>query len=859
MKHIAIWAFALLMISPVASEARERSAIRLAELEGRTWLITPGGGAFFAHGITHVSNRSLRTDYKAVSKACEDLGFNAYGYGCPIELKGDMPYLEGRNYVPISTYRGDGNFRFVDIFDPREQRKLTEQVKQCCLQNRDNPNLIGYCWTDLGAWPLENSVGRNWVDFTRDLPADAPGRKAYAEFMKTWQGDDARARDLGFLRVIARETFRVLGEANRKHDPDHLIFGDRFAFNTIVPEVLEELLPWVDAIAIQPPFQPGFPKAKYEEIHKLTGKPILICDFAIRFKDGDKAIRGWKLQSNARVAGDRYAEYIRAALETPYIIGAFWCNPVDSTPAFNKKGIKQGLFGDGLTPRPGLSETVIELNRHIAQVTPEDRYRETTLSNADRVADSRQIALAETALVSPHDVQALTDDYSGKNTEGIEGIVSDVIAQRDWRRDAYRRIDQHRKADLNITVKDPAGRVLPNTEITIEQTDHEFPFGMVVASHHFFGKHNNPRLYRKILPHFCNKIGLSYTLKLRHGPSNEDQTREIFEWAKQHGMDVRGHCLIWPHAKFLPMDVERFVYGRTHRTYAEHLASNPRNLTEAQKEQLRSMVAKKIADWAAKWDVSDWDVINETRVNNHLMDILGKEVMVDWFRIARTHTPRPDAGLLINENQVITGSPEEHEDHIDNYLAEVQFLVDHGAPITGIGFQGRMSWDISAEEMWERINRFNRFGLNLSITEMQVQRTRDDPSLKEHKKAELMERAMTIYFSHPMVDQIFQWDFMALGKRNMDEEPLSQKQKKDGRALVWGDGTLKLNGKIYLWLINNHWRTNETVRTDENGVVQLRGFKGTYRIRATHNGHKIDLGTVRLSEGGCETELTLKK
>ena len=253
----------------------------------------------------------------------------------------------------------------------RQQQRLAVQVKQTCLQNRDNPNLIGYYWTDLAAWPLKNSVGKNWVDFIRDLPADAPGRKAYAEFLKTWKGDNAQARDLGFLRIIAREYFRVMGEANRKHDPDHLIFGDRFAFNTIVPEVLEELVPWVDAIAIQPNFQPGFPKAKYQEIHELTNKPILICDFAIRFKDGDKKIRGWKLQEDARAAGVEYSKYIRAALETPYIIGAFWCNPVDSTGAFNKTGgLKQGLFGDGLTPRPGLSEAVIELNRHIAKVTP---------------------------------------------------------------------------------------------------------------------------------------------------------------------------------------------------------------------------------------------------------------------------------------------------------------------------------------------------------------------------------------------------------------------------------------------------------------------------------------------------------
>ena len=358
--------------SGTTSASAKQSAITLTEINGRTWLISPEGRPFFPHGITHTTNRSLSADYSALSKASKDLGFNAYGYGCPAPLKNDMPYVEGRNYVPISTYRGKGgSFRFIDIFDPQVQQRLTAQVKQTCLQNRDNPNLIGYYWTDLGAWPLKNSVGKNWVDFIRDLPADAPGRKTYADFLKTWKGDDGKARDLGFLRVIAREYFRVMGEANREHDPHHLIFGDRFAFNTLVPEVLEEITPWVDAIAIQPPFQPGFPKAKYQEIHELTGKPILICDFAIRFKDGDKSIRGWQLQEDAAAAGVHYAKYIHAALKTPYIIGAFWCNPVDSTGAFNRSGgLKQGLFGDGLTPRPGLSEAVIELNHYISEVTP---------------------------------------------------------------------------------------------------------------------------------------------------------------------------------------------------------------------------------------------------------------------------------------------------------------------------------------------------------------------------------------------------------------------------------------------------------------------------------------------------------
>ena len=87
-------------------------------------------------------------------------------------------------------------------------------------------------------------------------------------------------------------------------------------------------------------------------------------------------------------------------------------------------------------------------------------------------------ALLIVTMMSIHHVYALPDDYSGDHISGIEDIVHDAVARKGWRRDAYQRIDQYRKADLNITVEDASGRMLPNTEITIEQAGHEFPFGM---------------------------------------------------------------------------------------------------------------------------------------------------------------------------------------------------------------------------------------------------------------------------------------------------------------------------------------------------------------------------------------------
>ena len=366
-----IYLLFLFFVAALTTSAEEAKNIHLKELEGRTWLVGAHGQPFFAHGVTHVAAGQGK-DVVAIGEACKALGFNAFGYGCAKPLRAALPYLEGRQLVPMSLYRTtDKSFGYVDVFDPEVQAELEKDIKNLCMMNRKNPNLIGYCWTDLGAWPLENSTGRNWVEAIRNLPADAPGLKAYNAFLETWQGgDDVQARDRAFLRVIARTYFRVLGEANRKYDPDHLVFGDRFTFETAIPEVVEEMLPYVDAVAVQPRFQPRFPKQDFERLHKLSGKPIIICDFAIRFKEAGKNIRGWKPEETPKAAGERYAEYIRDAFATPYVIGAFWCNPINSKPGFSKTGIKQGLFDVGLTPRPGLNQAIIELNKHLVQNTP---------------------------------------------------------------------------------------------------------------------------------------------------------------------------------------------------------------------------------------------------------------------------------------------------------------------------------------------------------------------------------------------------------------------------------------------------------------------------------------------------------
>ncbi|MEL6897738.1 MAG: hypothetical protein AAFP90_16685, partial [Planctomycetota bacterium] len=123
--------------------------IRLTKIDDRHWLVGPDGKPFFAHGITHVNNTRANFDFAKISTACKRLGFNAYGYGCPDELKHDMPHVASWNHlVPISYYRGKNSIQFVDVFDPKVQARLDAGVKANCFRSLKHPHsVIGYCWT----------------------------------------------------------------------------------------------------------------------------------------------------------------------------------------------------------------------------------------------------------------------------------------------------------------------------------------------------------------------------------------------------------------------------------------------------------------------------------------------------------------------------------------------------------------------------------------------------------------------------------------------------------------------------------------------------------------------------------------
>ena len=249
---------------------------RLGTFGGRDFLITPYGHAFRAIGINHFHTMT-RTDFARVVEELRSWGFNAGCYQGPRWMWQRVPYTKGINLVRVSQWKSGDQFGFADVFDPCFLDRLEKEVRSIVEPQRENRMLIGYFLTDIPLWERTRD-GRGWISFYASLPADSAGGKVWSE----WKTENPDTEESTFLAVIARQIYSKGTGLIRKYDSNHLVFSDRYHEVDIPDHVVKAVLPYVDAIAIQPTSR-EFNQAFFDTLHEKYGKPVYIADHVSSF------------------------------------------------------------------------------------------------------------------------------------------------------------------------------------------------------------------------------------------------------------------------------------------------------------------------------------------------------------------------------------------------------------------------------------------------------------------------------------------------------------------------------------------------------------------------------------------------
>ncbi len=387
-----------------------------------------------------------------------------------------------------------------------------------------------------------------------------------------------------------------------------------------------------------------------------------------------------------------------------------------------------------------------------------------------------------------------------------------------WRAKAEERIDRLRKAELTVQVVGSNGAPVPGAQVSANLTRHAFQFGTCAPAETVLA--NDRKRFQDIMHEHFNMVTLENDLKweaLTDWNFPLDRGSRAVDWLRNAGYDVRGHVLVWPGWNELPAALKR-------------QKDHPDQLREAVTTHIRELVT------AMKGRLEHWDVVNEPYTNHDLLDILGYDVMVDWFKLTRSIDPKPK--LFINDFAILSGGGGTTP-HRDHYEKMIQLLVDKGAPFDGIGMQGHFGTSLTApDDLMTILDRYGKFKKSIAVTEFDV--VLDD----EDTAGSYVRDFYTTLFSHPAVSTLTMWGFW------------DGNHWKKNAPMYHNDWSLKPGGQAYRDLVLGKWKTHAQGTTDAKGAFTTRGFKGQYEIVVKAAGRSQTVkGT--LADGGSRVEVKL--
>ena len=393
----------------------------------------------------------------------------------------------------------------------------------------------------------------------------------------------------------------------------------------------------------------------------------------------------------------------------------------------------------------------------------------------------------------------------------------------------------HRKAKAKVQIIGEDGKALANTRITINQTNHEFLFGCgafeTLAYTNGPVVHNgngsiintkSPSADRAVIEDRMQKwLGLfNYgTLPFywggfepEEGKPHTEQLMKAATFLKSKGVKVKGHPLCW-------------------HTGCVSWLMNYDNETILKKQLER--IRRDVGNFKGVIDM--WDVINEVvimpiydKYDNAITRICKENGRVGLVRkvFEEAYNTNPNGTFLINDFNMSS-----------NYEILIDGCLNSGAKINTIGLQSHQHQGVWGKEKQEEVlSRFEHFGLPIhftentivagplvapEITDLQDAHYEDDaatPELEEKQADDLEQMYRNLFENHPLVTAITNWDFGDGAWLNAPS------------GVIRKDGSLKPAYYRLQKLIKEEWHTKLEATTDNNGFVELEGFKGTYKI-----------------------------
>lgn len=327
----------------------------------------------------------------------KEWGFNLLGTACDSRLNAGDSFATTEMIAISSWMRDRGPDHLIAVnpsspcgpvanaFHPDFAAVCDKAAEACCRPHRGERNFLGYFldnelnWWGTGAW---------WTCGLLDaalekLPASHPAHAAAVRILAA--APDRAAARVAYTEELARTYFGTIAAAIRRHDPDHLILGVRFAGVAGAPDPVWRICgAFCDVVSLNcypnadpaagtlsldvagPILPTGWKRtgdwtpvplaAMLERRFAVAGRPLFISEWSFRGADAGRPRR----ESNGQelpVQADRaraIALFLREMDRLPYVVGhAFYKWTDDLFPSASGGGpetLNWGLVSLGDVP-----------------------------------------------------------------------------------------------------------------------------------------------------------------------------------------------------------------------------------------------------------------------------------------------------------------------------------------------------------------------------------------------------------------------------------------------------------------------------------------------------------------------------
>lgn len=373
-----------------------------------------------------------------------------------------------------------------------------------------------------------------------------------------------------------------------------------------------------------------------------------------------------------------------------------------------------------------------------------------------------------------------------------------------------RNIEKNRKGDAVVQV--PA-----DVEVKVEQLSHSFLFGGNIFLFGQLKTDEQNRQYEQTFGDLFNAATIPFywkTLEPEKGKPRYEAgspyifrrppTDPIVDFCNKNHIFAKGHAIIygmrmWGQPVWMPEDRKQMEYY-----FEQHI----RELATRYKERVQM-----------------WDVVNEP-IDQANRGLMPDDYTYKCFKWAMEYFS-PSVIFNLNDIDMHGGLP-----YIRRYVEIARNLIDRDVRIDNVGGQMHIfnpnearqiaegDSILTPEHLWSVVDCLRGADRPVQVSEVTI----CAPDATQEGKmiqAVIARNLYRLWFSEPGVTGITWWNVVDGG--GASGEPSYS-------GLYDIDMDKKPVYEVLDNLINHEWKTNLTVRSDENGLLKFRGFRGVYKL-----------------------------